>query len=78
MLAAHLGRTSMVLRYDIHRGADLVNQVSIRYVWVDATTLKPAPPPKDVREAFARHLVTSPASDPADCDAAAGAPLTGG
>lgn len=51
-----VGNTSLVLRYEFRRGAELVAEVANRYVWVSTQTLRPAPPPDDVREAFARFV----------------------
>ena len=53
---AHFGTTSMVLRFDVHRGGELITQVTSRYVWVDTASMKPHAPPADIREAFVTHL----------------------
>lgn len=50
--AERVGNTSLVLRFEMRRGDDLVTEVTNRYVWVSTETLRPVPPPDDVREAF--------------------------
>jgi acyl-CoA thioester hydrolase len=57
----HLGNTAMVLQFDITKDGALISRVTNRYVWVDTHSLKPQAPPSEVREAFARHLVSSEA-----------------
>jgi acyl-CoA thioester hydrolase len=54
-----VGNTSLILRFEVRRDADLVNEVTNRYVWVDTQTVRPTRPPDDVREAFARFAPAS-------------------
>lgn len=54
-----VGTTSLVLRYDIRRGTDLMTVVTNRYVWVSTESLRPTTPPDDVRDAFARSAAIS-------------------
>ncbi|RCW46953.1 acyl-CoA thioester hydrolase [Halopolyspora algeriensis] len=51
-----IGTTSLVLRFEIRRGAELVTEITNRYAWVDTQTLRPAPPPDDVRETLTRSV----------------------
>ena len=50
--ADRVGTTSLVLRYEIHNSGVLAVEVVNRYVWVDPVTMRPTPPPEDVRAAF--------------------------
>jgi acyl-CoA thioester hydrolase len=52
-----VGTTSLVLRYAMRRGQDLVAEVTNRYVWIGTQTLRPEAPPPDIRDAFARRTV---------------------
>lgn len=54
-LLDRLGSTSMILRFQMHRGDELVAEVTNRYVWVDAETKKPITPPEDIREALSAY-----------------------
>lgn len=58
-LLDRLGTTSMILRFQMHRGEELVAEVTNRYVWVDAETKKPIAPPEDVRHALASYEVAA-------------------
>jgi acyl-CoA thioester hydrolase len=49
-----VGNTSLILRYEIRRGEELVNEVTNRYVWIETDTVRPTTPPDDIRETFAR------------------------
>ncbi|MGH3950342.1 MAG: acyl-CoA thioesterase [Pseudonocardiaceae bacterium] len=49
-----VGTTSLVLRFEMRRGAERVAEVINRYVWVSTQHLRPARPPGDVSDAFAR------------------------
>ena len=55
-----VGTTSLVLSFPMRRGQDPVAEVTNRYVWIDTQTLRPAPPPPDIRDAFARHTRATP------------------
>lgn len=52
----HVGTTSMVLRFEIHKPEVLVAEVTNRYVWVDAESVKPMALPEDVRTKLVAHL----------------------
>ncbi|MGX1769486.1 acyl-CoA thioesterase [Dietzia sp. NPDC055343] len=54
-LLDRLGTTSMVLRFQMHRGEELVAEVTNRYVWVDAETKKSITPPAGIREALSAY-----------------------
>lgn len=54
VVVGRVGTTSLVLRFDIRRGRDLVATVTNRYVWVSIQALRPTAPPGDVRDAFTR------------------------
>lgn len=58
-LLDRLGTTSMILRFPMHRGEELVAEVTNRYVWVDSEAKKPISPPEDVRQALAAHEVAA-------------------
>jgi acyl-CoA thioester hydrolase len=53
-----VGTTSLILRFPMRRGEDPVAEVTNRYVWIDMRTLRPAPPPAEIRDAFARYIGT--------------------
>ncbi|MHA6802309.1 acyl-CoA thioesterase [Salinifilum ghardaiensis] len=50
--AERVGTTSLVLRFEVHRGDDLVAEVTNRYVWIGTGTTTPTAPPDTVRDAF--------------------------
>lgn len=52
----HVGRTSMVLRFDIARDESLVAEVTNRYVWVSPDAKKPVAPAADLREKLVARL----------------------
>ncbi len=52
----HLGTTSLIVDFEIRRGAELCLEATVRYVFVDSATLKKAAPPASVREAYAAFL----------------------
>jgi acyl-CoA thioester hydrolase len=52
----HLGTTSLVFDFTIHRGETLVQEANIRYVFIDPATLRPTPPPDAVRQVYAALL----------------------
>lgn len=58
-LLDRLGTTSMLLRFPMHRGDELVAEVTNRYVWVDSEAKKPISSPEDVRQALAAHEVAA-------------------
>lgn len=45
----HVGTTSMVLRFELHRDESLIAEVTNRYVWISAESMKPMAPPEDMR-----------------------------
>lgn len=47
-----VGKTSLVLRYEIHNEGVLAAEVVNRYVWVSRESMRPALPPEDIRAAF--------------------------
>lgn len=53
-----IGNTSLALRFDIRKADEPVVQVVNRYVWVDTESLRPTPPPAEVRDAFARYTLS--------------------
>jgi acyl-CoA thioester hydrolase len=55
-----VGTTSLVLSIPMRRGQDTVAEVTNRYVWINTQTLRPAPPPPDIRDAFARQIRATP------------------
>lgn len=55
-LLDRLGSTSTVLRFRMHRGDELVAEVTNRYVWVDAESKKPITPPEDIRDALSAYV----------------------
>ncbi|WP_033260653.1 acyl-CoA thioesterase [Amycolatopsis vancoresmycina] len=52
----HLGTTSLVFDFEIHRGETLLLAANVRYVFIDPATLRPAPPPDAVRKVYADLL----------------------
>ena len=52
----HLGTTSLLFDFEIHRGETLVAAATIRYVFVDPATQRPEAPPEAVREVYATLL----------------------
>lgn len=55
--AERIGSTSLVLRFEMFRDAELVAMVTNRYVWINPHTMRPVRPPDEVRDAFAAHVV---------------------
>jgi acyl-CoA thioester hydrolase len=53
---ARLGTTSMVHDFEIHREGTLVLAATVRYVFIDPSTLRPAAPPDAVRKQYAAYL----------------------
>jgi acyl-CoA thioester hydrolase len=52
----HLGTTSLIFDFEIHRGETLIAAATLRYVFIDPETLRPAAPPEAVRKAYAALL----------------------
>lgn len=52
----HLGTTSLVFDFEIHRGETLIAAATVRYVFVDPVTQRPAAPPEPVRKVYAALL----------------------
>jgi len=52
----HLGTTSLIIDFEIRRGAELCVEATLRYVFIDSATLKKATPPPAVREVYAALL----------------------
>jgi acyl-CoA thioester hydrolase len=52
----HLGTTSLIFDFAIHRGETLLAAATIRYVFVDPATLRPEAPPDAVRKIYATLL----------------------
>ena len=55
----HLGTTSLIFDFEIHRGgapALTVLTANIRYVFIDPATLRPTAPPDAVRKVYAALL----------------------
>ncbi|MEV4050549.1 thioesterase family protein [Amycolatopsis sp. NPDC049688] len=52
----HLGTTSLVFDFEIHRDGTLLLTANVRYVFIDPATLRPAPPPDAVRKVYAGLL----------------------
>ena len=52
----HLGTTSLIFDFEIHRGETLVQAATLRYVFVDPATLRPTAPPDAVRKIYAALL----------------------
>jgi len=56
---SHLGTTSMIHDFEIRREGELVTEATIRYVFIDPATLRPAAPPEHVRKLYAALLPES-------------------
>jgi acyl-CoA thioester hydrolase len=52
----HLGTTSLIFDFEIHRGETLIAGATIRYVFIDPATLRPQAPPEAVRKVYATLL----------------------
>ncbi|WP_086673919.1 acyl-CoA thioesterase [Amycolatopsis pretoriensis] len=52
----HLGTTSLIFDFEIHRGSEVIAAANVRYVFIDPETLRPAAPPEAVRKAYAALL----------------------
>lgn len=52
----HLGTTSLVFDYEIHRADTLLAAAVLRYVFVDPETMAKTPAPEAVRKAYASVL----------------------
>ncbi len=52
----HLGTTSLIFDFEIRRGEVLVAAATLRYVFIDPATLRPAAPPDPVRKVYAALL----------------------
>ncbi|WIV54817.1 acyl-CoA thioesterase [Amycolatopsis nalaikhensis] len=52
----HLGTTSLVFDFEIHRGETLVLAANVRYVFIDPATVRPTAPPDAVRKVYAALL----------------------
>ncbi|WP_329047537.1 acyl-CoA thioesterase [Amycolatopsis sp. NBC_01488] len=52
----HLGTTSLIFDFEIHRGEALLAAATIRYVFIDPETLRPEAPPEPVRKVYAALL----------------------
>ena len=52
----HLGTTSLIFDFEIHRGETPIAAATIRYVFIDPATLRPAAPPDAVRKVYATLL----------------------
>lgn len=52
----HFGTTSLVFDFEIHRGTTLLAAATVRYVFIDPATLRPAAPPDAVRKVYAALL----------------------
>ncbi|MFJ7214120.1 acyl-CoA thioesterase [Amycolatopsis sp. NPDC098790] len=52
----HLGTTSLIFDFEIHRGSEVIAVANVRYVFIDPATLRPAAPPDAVRKAYAALL----------------------
>ncbi len=51
-----LGTTSMVNEFEISRDGALISEATLRYVFIDPATIRPAAPPAAVREQYAKFL----------------------
>lgn len=60
MRVARLGRTSMRLLLEIHRGAAHLVSGELIYVVASPTERKPTPVPASLRDAIARYETTPP------------------
>ncbi|MEU0790213.1 thioesterase family protein [Amycolatopsis sp. NPDC005961] len=52
----HLGTTSLIFDFELHRGSTLIAAANVRYVFIDPATLRPAAPPDAVRKVYADLL----------------------
>jgi acyl-CoA thioester hydrolase len=52
----HLGTTSLIFDFEIHRGETPVLAANVRYVFIDPATVRPAAPPEAVRKVYAALL----------------------
>lgn len=52
----HLGTTSLIFDFEIHRGETPIAAATLRYVFIDPETLRPQAPPDAVRKAYAALL----------------------
>ena len=52
----HLGTTSLIFDFEIHRGETPIAAATIRYVFIDPATLRPQAPPEAVRKVYAALL----------------------
>ncbi|MEV6824336.1 thioesterase family protein [Amycolatopsis sp. NPDC051102] len=52
----HFGTTSLIFGFEIHRGETPIAAATIRYVFIDPATLRPAAPPDAVRKVYADLL----------------------
>ncbi|MFJ9786966.1 acyl-CoA thioesterase [Amycolatopsis sp. NPDC101161] len=52
----HLGTTSLIFDFEIHRVETLIAAATLRYVFIDPETLRPQAPPDAVRKAYAALL----------------------
>ncbi|GAB3168052.1 thioesterase family protein [Amycolatopsis stemonae] len=52
----HLGTTSLIFDFEIHRGDALVLAANVRYVFVDPATVRPTAPPDAVRKVYSALL----------------------
>ncbi|MFD8497480.1 acyl-CoA thioesterase [Amycolatopsis sp. NPDC059657] len=52
----HLGTTSLVFDYEIHRASELLASAVVRYVFVDPETMAKTPAPEAVRKTYASVL----------------------
>ena len=52
----HLGTTSLIFDFEIHRGETPIADATIRYVFIDPATLRPQAPPEAVRKVYAALL----------------------
>ena len=55
----HVGTTSMVLRFEMHKNDSLVAEVTNRYVWVSNETMRPTAPPEDIGKKLAENLAVA-------------------
>ncbi|MET8846173.1 thioesterase family protein [Amycolatopsis sp. NPDC004625] len=52
----HLGTTSLIFDFEIRRGDTAIAAATVRYVFIDPATLRPAAPPDAVRKVYADLL----------------------
>jgi acyl-CoA thioester hydrolase len=52
----HIGTTSLILDFEIHRGEQQVTAAKLRYVFVDPETFRPTPAPEQLRKVYAARL----------------------